>query len=162
MNFKIDISNLYYYQDINESAHVIINVHWAGLGWACPCTNSLQHSNSEHTVYVQRWGLHGKLRLLTPRLLNFFHAQLSSQLNTKFVLLKNVKMPTIVDILTFISTINTTSERLKAGNFFIYQYFSFNEQLKLRAQLSWAWKKFYNLGAWPVQQMCGHPLHIAW
>ena len=38
----------------------------------------------------------------------------STQLSTKFVLLINVKMPTIVGILTFISRINITSERLKA------------------------------------------------
>ena len=36
-----------------------------------------------------------------------------------FILLKNVKMPTIVGILTFISMINTTSEGLKARNLFI-------------------------------------------
>ena len=71
----------------------------------------------------------------------------STQLSTKFILLINVKMPTIVGIFTFISMINTTSERLKARNVFIYRYFSFYEQLKFRAQLSWAWKKFYNLGS---------------
>ena len=38
----------------------------------------------------------------------------STQLSTKFFLLINVKMPTIVGILTFISMIFTTSERLKA------------------------------------------------
>ena len=43
----------------------------------------------------------------------------STQLSTKFILLINVKMPTVVYILTFISMINTTSERLKARNFFI-------------------------------------------
>ena len=32
--------------------------------------------------------------------------------------------------------INTTSERLKARNFFICQYFTFYEQLEFRAQLS--------------------------
>ena len=32
----------------------------------------------------------------------------STQLSTKFILLINVKMPTIVGILTFISMINTT------------------------------------------------------
>ena len=37
----------------------------------------------------------------------------STQLSMKFILLINVKMPTIVGILTFISMINTTSERLK-------------------------------------------------
>ena len=61
-----------------------------------------------------------------------FHAQLE----TKFILLINVKMPTIVSILTFISMINTTSERLKARNFIICRYFSFYEQLKFHAQLN--------------------------
>ena len=55
--------------------------------------------------------------------------------HTDFLLpsLINVK---IVGILTFISMINTTSERLKAKNFFICRYFSFYERLKSRAQLS--------------------------
>ena len=49
----------------------------------------------------------------------------STQLSTKFILLINVKMPTIVGILTIIiiltiiSMINTTSERLKAKNLFV-------------------------------------------
>ena len=66
----------------------------------------------------------------------------------KFILLINVKMPTIVGILTFISRINTASESLKAREFSVFQHLSFYEQLKFYAQLSWAWKKFYNLGAW--------------
>ena len=57
----------------------------------------------------------------------------STQLSTKFILLImlkcllliNVKMQAIVVILTFISMINTTSERLKTRNFFICRYFSF-------------------------------------
>ena len=49
----------------------------------------------------------------------------STQLSMKCSLLINVKMPTIVGILTYISMINTTSERLKARHFFICQYFSF-------------------------------------
>ena len=49
----------------------------------------------------------------------------STQLSMKFVLLINVKMPTIVGILTFISMINTPPERLKARHFFICRYFSF-------------------------------------
>ena len=60
----------------------------------------------------------------------------STQLSTKFVLLINIKMPTIVGILTFISMISTTTERLKAIPFFINRYLSFYEQLKLRVQLS--------------------------
>ena len=60
----------------------------------------------------------------------------STQLSTKFILLINVKMPTIVGILTFISMITTTPERLKAIHFFICRYYSFYEQLKFHAQLS--------------------------
>ena len=60
----------------------------------------------------------------------------STQLSTKFIILINVKMPTIVGILTFISMINTTSERLVARNIFICRKSSFFEQLKFHAQLS--------------------------
>ena len=49
----------------------------------------------------------------------------STQLSTKFILLINVKMPTIVGILTFISIINTTSERLKARNFLLFGILAF-------------------------------------
>ena len=70
-----------------------------------------------------------------PEVIKLFSC--STQLSTKFILLINVKMPTIVGIFTFISMIhvNTTSEVLKARNFFIGRYFSFYEQLKFRAQL---------------------------
>ena len=60
----------------------------------------------------------------------------STQLGINLILLINVEMPTIVGVVTFISKINTTSERLKARHFFICWYFSFHEQLKFRAQLS--------------------------
>ena len=69
-----------------------------------------------------------------PKVIKLF--SYSTQPSRKFILLINVKMPTIVGILTFISMINTRSEKLKARNFFICQYFSFYEQLKYRAQLS--------------------------
>ena len=55
----------------------------------------------------------------------------------EIVLLLNVKMPTIVGIFTFISIINTISERLKAIHFFFCQYFSFMSSWTL---VSWAWK----------------------
>ena len=48
----------------------------------------------------------------------------STQLSTKFTMLINVKMLTIVGILTFISMINTTSDGLKARKFFNCLYFS--------------------------------------
>ena len=43
----------------------------------------------------------------------------STQLSTKLVLLINVKMPTILGILTLISMINTKSERLKVSSLFV-------------------------------------------
>ena len=48
----------------------------------------------------------------------------------------NVKMPTIVGILTFISMIITTNENLKTRKVFIFKHFSFYEQLKFYALLS--------------------------
>ena len=83
-----------------------------------------------------------------PEVIKLFSC--STQLSTRFILLINVKMPTVVGILTFISMKNATSERLKAINFFICRYFSFYEWFKFRAQLSWAWKEFYNLGPWMI------------
>ena len=69
-----------------------------------------------------------------PKVIKLFSC--STHLSTKFILHINIKMPTIVGILTFISMINTISERLKARNVFIYLYFSFYEQFKVRAHLS--------------------------
>ena len=42
----------------------------------------------------------------------------STQLSTKFILLINVKMPTIVGILTFITMINTSEYESKKIHFF--------------------------------------------
>ena len=50
----------------------------------------------------------------------------------------NVKTPTIVGVLTFISMINTTPESFKARKVFIFQHLSFYEQLKCHAQLNCA------------------------
>ena len=54
----------------------------------------------------------------------------------KVIMLINVKMPTIVDILTFISMINTKYESLKARKVFRFKHFSCYENLKFYAQLS--------------------------
>ena len=56
------------------------------------------------------WRKVGKLIGTGPEVIKHFLC--STQLSTKFILLINVKMPTLVGILTFISMINTTSERL--------------------------------------------------
>ena len=69
-----------------------------------------------------------------PKIIKLFSC--STQQSTKFILLINVKMLTIVGILTFISMINATSERLQARNFFICRYLSFYELLKFCAWLS--------------------------
>ena len=80
-------------------------------------------------------------KTICPKVMNLFPC--STQLSTKFI--RIINEPTI--ILIFISMINTISDRLKARNSFICRYFSVYEQLKFHAQLSWAWKKFYNLVA---------------
>ena len=51
-------------------------------------------------------------------------------------MLINVKIPTIVGILTFIGVISTASESLKAEKVFIFQHFNCYEQFKFHAQLS--------------------------
>ena len=63
-------------------------------------------------------------------------------------MLIKVKMPTIVGILTFISMINTTSERLKARNFFYLLVFKFLRAVEISCSVDLSMKKFYNLGAW--------------
>ena len=60
----------------------------------------------------------------------------STQLNMKFIILINVKMPTNVGILIFMSMINTISEHLKARKVFSFKHFRFCEHLKFHAQLS--------------------------
>ena len=52
-----------------------------------------------------------------PKVIKLFSC--STQLSMKFTMLINIKMPTIVGILTFISMTNITSERLKARYFFL-------------------------------------------
>ena len=69
-----------------------------------------------------------------PDVIKYFAC--TTQQSMKFIMLINVKMPTIVGILKFISIINTRYERLNANKLFICLYLSFNDQLKFHAQLS--------------------------
>ena len=55
------------------------------------------------------------------------HVSDSAQLSTKFILLINAKMPTIVGILAFVSMKYTTSESLKARTVCIFQHFRLHE-----------------------------------
>ena len=50
---------------------------------------------------------------------------------------------------------------LKAWTVFIFKHFSCYEHLKFYAQLSWARKKFYNLGAWSGTVLKGS-LQLLW
>ena len=65
----------------------------------------------------------------------------STQLSTKFILLINVKMPTIVVILAFINMINTTYERLRARNFSTFQGFSVLWQVESSCSVELSVKK---------------------
>ena len=56
-------------------------------------------------------------------------------------------MPTIVGILTFMSGINSILGLSEPNESLVSWYFYTYEHLKFQAKLSWAWKKFYNLGA---------------
>ena len=59
----------------------------------------------------------------------------STQLNMKFILFINVKMPTIIGILTFVSRINTISDSFITRKELICQHFSCYEKLKFHSQL---------------------------
>ena len=65
----------------------------------------------------------------------------STKLSMRFFLLINVKMPTIVGSLTFVSGMNTSSDSFKA-KIFNFHRFSFYEQLKFHAQMSLARNSF--------------------
>ena len=57
-------------------------------------------------------------------------------MSVKFIMLQNVKMPTIVGILTFISMVSTTSEGFKSRKIFNIHLFTYYKQLKFNAQFS--------------------------
>ena len=71
----------------------------------------------------------------------------STQLSMKFFLLINIKMPTIVGILIFISRKNFMLNSAVQEKSLNWLYLIFHRQNKFHSQLSWAWKTFYNL--WP-------------
>ena len=73
-------------------------------------------------------------------------------MSTKFILLINVKMPTIVGILTFISMINTTSERLL--NFFSRHCIVYEHLKELRALTLKAPRKEMHLKMSSAEVVC--------
>ena len=84
-----------------------------------------------------------------PEVIKLFSC--STQLSMKFSPLINVKMPTIVGILTFMTGKNSILGISEPKNSRISWYLSTYEHLKFHAQLSWARKKFYNLGPCSMQ-----------
>ena len=72
--------------------------------------------------------------LTGPKVTKLFSC--STQLSLEFILLINVKMPTAVGILTFISRINYFLEGLKPEFSTAFGYFSFYQLFKFHAHLS--------------------------
>ena len=64
------------------------------------------------------------------------HFSCSTQLRLKFILLINVKMPTIVGILTFMSRINYQILSFEPEFSTIFDYYSIYQHCKFHAQLS--------------------------
>ena len=77
-------------------------------------------------------------------------------------LLINIKMPTTVGILTFMSGKNSILglSEPKISHFLIYFYTY--EHLKFHAQLSSSWKQFYNPGAWSIERSQGSRQGSTW
>ena len=86
--------------------------------------------NNFGTRWIQKIELIHAVSLITsPEVIILFSC--STQLCIRLIMLINVKMQTIVGILTFISMINTASESLKARWFFLFfSILVFCEQLK--------------------------------
>ena len=100
----------------------------SGIVWKIP-TAAEQPQMIGHNSMVVRFGP----RSSESRPQDYKTFLCSAQLRLKFILLKNVKMPTTVGILTFMSRINYSLLCL----FSIYLgYFGIYEQLKFYAQLS--------------------------
>ena len=126
--------------------------------WSCWDSTGYSHMGKKKVCKNIDTSIPYKRVCYWPEVIKLF--QCSTQLSTKFILLINVKMTTIVGILTFISMINTTSEILKARNFFICQYFSFYEQLKFHE------KSFITSGPelyfLETFLMSAHNIHLDW
>ena len=58
-----------------------------------------------------------------------------------------MKKVLIIGIFIFMTKWNFMLSWVEHEKSFNYWYFYFYDQVKFHAQLSWAWKKFYNLGA---------------
>ena len=105
------------------------------------CSLKVKYANVYLSVSIQKLYDFGNCFVVLPwwhtsgpKVIKLFSC--SAQLRLKFILLINVKMPTIVGILTFISRINYRLLSSKPSISIYLGYFRLYEQLKLQAQLS--------------------------
>ena len=94
-----------------------------------PYSKNILHSREEIILLLSAAEMSISFQFLSNKLDSSMDLQVHQSwpqgFKTNFILLINVKMPLIVGILTFISMINATSERVKASNFLICQYLVF-------------------------------------
>ena len=77
----------------------------------------------------------------------------STQLSMKFVLFINLKILTKVLNFFHAQLSWASSAELSMKKVLFFWYFYLYDQVKFHAELSWAWKKFYNFGAW-INYIC--------
>ena len=119
------------------SSQVSLSSHQSGMHSGINYPTSAMNGGSSYSLNGRTWW-YGQIVWATPWVICIYCALLvrpracSTQLRMDFIMLINVKMPTI-GILIFISMINLTSESLKAREVFIFQDFSFYERWKFHA-----------------------------
>ena len=131
---NLAVSSTYYifiiYHYLKRTAHLAINA-------SLPCV-PLKHiyvyTQVKHIYICKQFGPYSYATYVGPGL-KVIKMSCSSQLSMKFVLLINVKMPTIVGILPFMSMTNTTSDSLEIRKVNIFQHCC-NERMIFPAQCS--------------------------
>ena len=81
---------------------------------AMPPSRRLNQKDETQNTYIHTYDSKNTIKVKQPGPEVINHCSCSTQLSMKFILLINVKMPTIVGILIFMSIKNTTSEHRKA------------------------------------------------
>ena len=119
-------SNCFQIGDKKRLVHLVSIIAFAIA--ATPCDIALPEERRVRTYVVSITDKEPYPRCYT----DFF---MPTRLSMTFIMLINIKMPTTVGILTFVSVMNTKSESLRARRVFIFQQINFYEQLKF--MLSW-------------------------
>ena len=103
---------------------------------ACSIFIVLLYSCSCADVCILCFFLAECLALFTDLARGYKTKLILNSIQLEIILLINVKMSTIVGILTFKGMINTTSEMTKERNFLICGYLSFYDQIEFRTKRS--------------------------